>query len=158
MFLFADGLRRNTTRIYVFSSYPGDIMTWNPIAHNALRNTGTWPKTVPMPEHSGTVFLRYRHGWPKKTPGPPMQNTNHRQPYWSREYFPVHWWTNTISNCWKYFFLLFSLFFTFLKKSKKRKVIYLLNYFFTQSQVTSTSTKKVRKKYISFEHNSSLSG
>jgi len=35
-----------------------------------------------------------------------------------------------ISNCWKYFFLLFSLFFTFLQKSKKRKVIYLLNYFF----------------------------
>jgi hypothetical protein len=42
-------LRKNTTHIYVFLSYPGDIMTQNPIAHNALRNTETQPKTVPMP-------------------------------------------------------------------------------------------------------------
>jgi hypothetical protein len=28
-----------------------------------------------MPKPSGTVFLRYSHGQPKNTPGPPVTNT-----------------------------------------------------------------------------------
>ncbi len=45
------------------------------VTHNTRGNTGTPQNPMPTPESPGTVFWGYGYGWPKKTPGPSVQNT-----------------------------------------------------------------------------------
>ena len=59
------------------------VMAQKPVTPNACRNMGTLLKTVPVPInflHPNVwvrFFFGYRHGWPKKTPGLPVQIPRH---------------------------------------------------------------------------------
>ena len=47
-----------------------------PREHGIPQGSRTRSREVPAPATSGTVFCGQGYGWPKKTPGPPVQNTS----------------------------------------------------------------------------------
>jgi len=69
---------RNTYCVvfFIITGRQRDSKSHNPIYPRERGNASEHrarARKFPAPEHPGTVFLGYGHGWPKKNPGPPVQ-------------------------------------------------------------------------------------